>query len=111
MYYKDVNINGINFRIKMANDKKHKYISWLISKTDDQDKIILSRPVKFGAYGMEHYKDKIGYYNKFDHNDKKRLENFQKRFGTSYKNYVEKYKDDTIKMTKSPLFWSWNYLW
>lgn len=112
MWYKDIEINGVPFRIKLANDNKHKYVSWLISKTDDPNKIFLSRPVKFGAYRMEHYRDdKLGYFKNLDHNDEKRLQNFKKRFGPSYKKYVEKHKDDTIKMTKSSLYWSWNYLW
>lgn len=111
MWYKDIKINDVMFRIKLANDNKHKYVSWLVSKTDEPDKIFLSRPVKFGAYGMEHYKDRLEYYIEYDHKDEKRLQNFRRRFGPSYKKYVEKYKDDTIKMTKSPLYWSWNYLW
>lgn len=112
MWYKDIEINGVPFRIKLSNDKKHKYVAWLVSKIpEEKDKIMLTRPVKFGAYGMEHYKDRLGYYIDYDHKDEQRLKNFRRRFGPSYKKYVEKYKDDTIKMTKSPLFWSWNYLW
>jgi len=110
-WYKDINIKGVNFRIKLANNNKHKYIAWLVSETEKPEQILLSRPVRFGAYGMEHYNDKFGYYKKLNHNDEIRLENFRKRFGSSYKRYVEKYSNEIIKMTKSPLFWSWTYLW
>lgn len=111
MWYKDINIQGVYFRIKLADDHKHKYVSWLISKTDNNNNVLLTRPVKFGAYGMEHYRDKLGYYKNLNHNDEKRLKNFRNRFKSSYMKYVDVYKNDIMKMTKSPLYWSWTYLW
>lgn len=107
-FYKDIILQDgnqiLNFRIKLANDKKHKYTSYLIDGKE------LKRPVHFGAYGMQHYYDKIGYFKNLNHNDKKRLENFRNRFKSTYMKYVQN-KTTLIERSKSPLFWSWLYLW
>lgn len=100
-WHKDIKFNKRLYRIKKADDGKHKYVAWTASKMGD--KYLLSAPVRFGALGMEHYKDKFKQYSQSDHKDKKRLENFRSRFGSKY----EKIKNDP----GSALFWSWNYLW
>lgn len=101
-WYKDLKIGKYNFRVKKSNENKHKYIVWLITNIDDE-KVLLSSPIKFGAYGMEQYKDKFKQYSDFDHNDEKRRELFRKRFRKLY----EKNKDNPM----SAIYWSWNYLW
>lgn len=101
-WYKDITLYGKTYRIKTANDQKHKYVAWLASKIDDE-RTFLSRPVKFGAYGMEHFKDKFGQFRHLDHNDQKRLIAFKSRFGKLY----EKNKNNPT----SAIYWSWNYLW
>lgn len=55
----------------------------------------------FGALGMEQYFDKIGYYRSNDHKDKKRLKQFNQRFGK----LIQK-ADRT-----SPMYFSAKYLW
>lgn len=100
---KDITIKGVDFRIKKANDKKHKYIVWTVSKTDIPGKVLLTHPVKFGAYGMEQYHDRFGVYSDLDHKDTKRLKAFQNRFRKLY----EKNKDNP----GSGIYWSWNFLW
>ncbi len=54
--------------------------------------------VSFGSKNFQHYFDKIGFYSDLNHNDKKRRENYYKRFGT-------KANPDTAK------YFSHNYLW
>lgn len=51
----------------------------------------------FGAVGYEQYKDKIGYYSKYDHGDKVRRENYYKRHGKA--------------TFESPKWFSHRYLW
>jgi hypothetical protein len=101
-WYKDVKIGNVYFRVKKADDKKHKYISWHMSKIDNQN-VLLSAPIKWGAYGMEQYKDKFKQYADLNHNDKKRQDAFKKRFNKLY----EKNKENP----KSAIYWSWTYLW
>lgn len=101
-WFKDLNIGKYNFRIKKADNNKHKYIVWLITNIDNE-KIMLSSPVKFGAYGMQQYKDRFKQYSDLDHNDEKRRELFRKRFRKLYEKNIKNYK--------SAIFWSWNYLW
>lgn len=96
-WHKDLKINKVTYIVKKANDKKHKYVVYIV------DGGVERSPVRFGALGMEHYKDKFKQYSQSDHKDKKRLDNFRSRFGSQY----EKIKDDP----SSALFWSWNYLW
>lgn len=96
-WHKNLKINNVSYRVKKANNGKHKYVVYIV------DKGVERSPVRFGALGMEHYKDKFKQYSQYDHKDKKRLENFRSRFGSQY----EKIKDDP----SSALFWSWNYLW
>lgn len=107
-FYKDFTLKDgneiLNFRIKLANDNKHKYTAYLIDGKE------LKRPVHFGALKMEHYKDKIGYFSNLNHNDEQRLLNFRKRFQSTYKKYVQS-KTTLIEKTKSPLYWSWSFLW
>ena len=54
--------------------------------------------VSFGSKNHGHYFDKIGFYSNLNHNDKKRRENYYKRFG-------QKAKPDTAK------YFSHHYLW
>lgn len=98
----DIKIDNYNFRIKKSNDKKHKYIVWLITPID-KDKVMLSSPLKFGDIKNEHYFDKFKQYSYLNHNDKKRQEAFKKRFQKLY--------DKNKNNVKSAIFWSWNYLW
>lgn len=91
---KDITINGNLYKIKKANDKKHKYI--VVGES-------LLKPVKFGAYGMGHFHDRFGVYSDLDHKDTKRLKAFQNRFRKLY----EKNKDNP----GSGIYWSWEYLW
>jgi hypothetical protein len=102
MWFKDISIDGINYRIKKADDKKHKYVSWHVSKIDGKH-LLLSSPVKWGAFGMSHYFDKFEQYSNQNHNDEQRLKNFRSRFGKLY----EKNKNNP----KSAIFWSWRFLW
>jgi hypothetical protein len=101
-WYKDLVIDGKLYRIKKANDQKHKYVAWLASKIDEE-RTFLSRPVKFGAFGMPQYKDKFEQFKHLDHNDSKRLFAFRSRFAKVY----EKNKNNPT----SAIYWSWNYLW
>jgi hypothetical protein len=61
------------------------------------DKYITS----FGAFGMEQYFDKISHYREDDHRDKKRLKQFNHRFGSIIA------KSDK----NSPMYFSSKYLW
>jgi hypothetical protein len=101
-WYKDLEIGKYHFRVQKINDNKHKYIVWLITPMENNH-ILLSSPLFFGAYGMEQYKDKFKQYSDWDHNDEKRRELFRKRFRKLY----EKNKDNP----RSAIYWSWNYLW
>ena len=60
----------------------------------------------FGAKKYEHYKDStpLKLYKNLDHNDKTRLDSFQKRFEPLK-------KSQKWKQNYTPLFFSWSYLW
>lgn len=87
-----VNINGDEWVITPAKDKKHKYVAAFGGVR-----------VHFGAYGMGHYHDRFGVYSELDHNNTKRLKAFQSRFRKLY----ERNKDNPY----SGIYWSWRYLW
>lgn len=96
-WHKIVKIGNITYRVEKANNKKHKYVAYQIVGDE------LKSPVRFGAYGMEHYKDAFKQYKELDHNDEKRRELFRKRF----RKLFEKYQSNP----SSALFWSWLFLW
>ena len=54
--------------------------------------------ISFGSSLNKHYFDKIGYYSNLNHLDKKRRDNYYKRFG----------KDATFESAK---YFSHKYLW
>lgn len=53
----------------------------------------------FGALGYEQYKDKIGYYSKDDHMDKKRRDNYRRR-----------HANDNLDRLSAGYF-AWHFLW
>lgn len=56
--------------------------------------------LSFGDNRYEHYKDKFGYYDNLNHNDKKRRNLYKIR-----------HKNDFINNPNYAGFWSWRYLW
>lgn len=74
--------------------KRAKYDAILENKKTKEKK-----RVPFGAKGYEQYRDKIGKYSEFDHNDEKRKEKWIKRHK---KNIDYKF---------SSAYFSKNYLW
>ncbi len=94
---KDIKLNNKQYRIKKANDGKHKYVVYLIF--NDKEVFV----TKFGDVSMEQYRDRFEQYKHLDHNNKKRYDSFRSRFRLQY----EKIKNDP----SSGLWWSWNYLW
>lgn len=96
-WHKVVKIGNSEYRVEKANNKKHKYVAYHMVGDE------LKTPVRFGAYGMQHYKDEFKQYTSLNHNDEKRRELFRKRFRKLY----EKNQNNT----SSAIFWSWRFLW
>lgn len=62
--------------------------------------------VHFGQQGCSHYHDKMGYYARFNHGDKKKRAAWRARFKAITKNGKPAYKDKT-----SAVYYAWKYLW
>lgn len=63
--------------------------------------------IHFGDRNMQHYHDKIGHYNKLDHNDKERRKNYLARA----KGITDKNGNLTWKDKNTANWWSVHKLW
>ena len=65
-----------------------KYKGYEIFVSDKPDKkyyaLVGNKKVYFGAKGYEQYKDKLGHYSKYDHNDKTRRDRYYARHKKNY---------------------------
>ena len=65
------------------------------------------RLIHFGNKKYEHFHDKIGYYSKLNHGDKKRRDNYRKR----HKAILKKDGKPAYLDKNQPSYWAYNYLW
>ena len=96
MFEKKVRINQITFKIRAPSKNP-------LKKYDvyQGDTFITSFGQKHpNGVPYEQYKDKIGYYSKYDHNDKKRRDRYRQRHRGDY-------IDDITKAG----YYSWKFLW
>jgi len=89
-FQKIIKIKGKEYLLKPSIRENKKYDVYYDTK------YIIS----FGDKRYQHYKDKIGYYNNLNHNDKERR-----------KLYRDRHKNDYINDPNYAGFWSWHYLW
>ncbi len=98
---------NLKFRESKKPGKKYDALisadTWNTYRADKTTKPV---SVSFGALGYEHYKDKIGNFSYYDHNDKSRRAQYRARHSKILNHGVPSYK---IHFT--PAWFSWHYLW
>lgn len=87
----------LNFDV--ASDNKHKYIALLQNKRTGKQKRVPFGAIKTDGTPYQHYRDRIGHFARYDHNDKERR-----------KRYLSRHRGEDQKKFSSGWF-SIRYLW
>ena len=100
--YKEV--DGLKF---YPNIPKNKSI-FTGTKSNKKYKVVYKgKYIYFGDKRYQQYKDKIGYFGKYDHGDTKRRDTYRAR----HKNILNKDGKPSYKIKGTPAYYSWHYLW
>jgi hypothetical protein len=108
-YKKILLIDGIKYMVKPSNKKDKKYDVFYVYNNKDlggksglkKNEFMTKYLLSFGAKNMEHYFDKIGFYEKLNHLDEER----KRRYILRHQNV------GNINDVKSAAFWSMWFLW